>query len=224
MKNTKDNKASGIPVPTIRRLPLYHSFLLTIKNKERKYISAPDIANELQIDPTQIIKDFSYLNVKGKTKVGYVTSVLIKILEEFLGYHISRKAFIVGIGNLGSALIKYHRFHNEGMEITAGFDINPEIINTKTNNLKLFHIDQFQEKINETPVDIGIIVVPADQAQKIADLMIKSGVKAIWNFSGTPLSAPDNIIIENTSIDSGLAMIKWKLHENKPLIYKNRML
>ncbi len=224
MHNTNDNEAPGIPVPTIRRLPLYHSFLITIKNKERKYISAPDIAKELHIHPTQITKDFSCINVKGKTKVGYEIKILIKILEEFLGYHILRKAFIVGLGNLGTALIKYHEFHNEGMEIIAGFDIDSEKLKTKINHLKLFHTDKFKERINETPVDIGIIVVPADQAQKTADLMIKCGVKAIWNFSACPLSAPDNIIIENTSIDSSLAMIKWKLHKNKPLIYKNRML
>jgi len=224
MKNSSDNTTSVIPIPTIRRLPLYHSFLLTIKKNERKYISGPDIAKELNVHSTQIIKDFSYIKVKGKPKVGYEIDTLIKILEEFLGFHIKRKAFIVGIGNLGKALIKYHEFHNEGMDIIAGFDIDSKKLKKNINSLNLYHIDKFKERISETPVDIGIIVVPADQAQKIADTMIKYGIKAIWNFSATPLSASDNILIENTSIDSSLAMIKWKLHENKPLIYKNRVL
>ncbi len=224
MTGEKNNKTTIIPIPTIRRLPLYHSFLLTVRDKENIHISAPGIAKELHIHPTQIIKDFSYINVKGRTKVGYEIKGLIKILEDFLGYHILRKAFIVGIGNLGIALIKYHEFNNEGMEIIAGFDIDSDKLETNINNLELFHINNFKERINKTPIDIGIIAVPACQAQEIADLMIKNGVKAIWNFSATPLSAPDNIIIENTSIDSSLAMIKWKLHENKPLIYKNRVL
>ena len=224
MKITQNYKSSGMPVPTIRRLPLYHSFLVTIKNKGKELISAPAIAKELHIHPSQITKDFSYINIKGKTKVGYETKILIEVLEEFLGYHILRKAFIVGIGNLGMALLKYHEFYNEGMEITAGFDIDPEKLKTGINNLKLFHVDKFKENFEKTQVDIGIITVPTNQAQKTADLMIKCGIKAIWNFSATPLSAPDEIIVVNTSINSDLVMLKWKLQENKTLIYKNRIL
>ena len=218
----KDSKE--LPVPAIRRLPLYLSFLKSFDNNEKKFISAPEIAKELHIDSTQITKDFSYINVKGKTKVGYETDILIKVIEDYLGYKILRKAFIVGVGNLGMALIKYSEFYNEGMNIIAGFDIDSEIVVNKINDLELFHIDKLKEKFDKTPVDIGILTVPANQAQKIANIMIECGIRAIWNFTPIPLSAPDNIIIENTSIDSGLAMIKWKLHRNKPLIYKNRIL
>lgn len=226
MINTKDNKngTSGLPAPTIKRLPLYLSFLQSIKNKERKFISAPDIAKELHIDSTQITKDFSFINVKGKTKVGYEIDKLIRVIEDFLGYHELKKAFIVGIGNLGMALIKYNKFSKEGLEIIAGFDVDLEKVESKINHLKLFHIDRFKECYDKTPVDIGIITVPADQAQKAADIMIKYGIKAIWNFSAAPISAPYNIIVENTSIDSGLAIIKCKLNKNKSLIYKNRKL
>lgn len=226
MGKTKINKkkVSVLPVPTIRRLPLYLSFLKSIRNKEKKFISAPEIAKELHIDSTQITKDFSFIDVAGKTKVGYETSTLISDIEDFLGYRVSRKAFIVGIGNLGIALIKYNEFNKEGLEIIAGCDIDTEKIGTKINDIKIFNIDKFQEIFDKTPVDIGIITVPADQAQNVANTMIECSIKAIWNFSATPISAPDDIIVENTSIESGLAMIKWKLNSNKPLIYKNRIL
>lgn len=213
-----------IPVPTIRRLPLYLSFLKSIKNKEIKFISAPEIAKELHIDPTQITKDFSYIKITGTTKIGYETTKLISVIEQFLGYHILRKAFMVGIGNIGIALLKYNDFSEIGLEIIAGFDIDTEKVGIEINKIKIFDLDKFKESFDKTPVDIGIITVPADQAQKVADTMISCGIKAIWNFSTTPISAPDNIIVENTSIDSGLAMIKWKLNKNKPLIYKNRIL
>lgn len=222
--NHTKKKVPVIPVPTIRRLPLYLSFLKSIKGKKSKFTSAPEIAKELHIDSTQITKDFSYINVTGKTKVGYETKTLISDIEDFLGYRVLRKAFIVGIGNLGSALIKYNEFNKEGLDIIAGFDIDNEKIGTEINNIKIFNIDKFKEKFIETPVDIGIITVPADQAQNVANTMIECGIKAIWNFSATPISAPDNTIVENTSIESGLAMIKWKLNSNKPLIYKNRIL
>ncbi|OQY00381.1 MAG: hypothetical protein B6I20_08745 [Bacteroidetes bacterium 4572_117] len=90
MQNTK-----ALPVPTIKRLPLYLSFLKSYEKNETNHISAPEIAKELHIDSTQITKDFSYLNVKGKTKIGYETNTLISVIEDYLGYHRLRKAFIV---------------------------------------------------------------------------------------------------------------------------------
>ena len=213
-----------VPVPTIHRLPLYLSFLKSIKTLEVKHISAPEIAKVLHIDSTQITKDFSYLNISGKTKIGYETINLIKVIEDFLGYHIKRKAFIVGVGNLGLAILKYDEFAIEGMEIIAGFDLAFKKANTEENNIKIYNVDEFANRAKITPVDIGIIAVPAQEAQKVADLMVNSSIRAIWNFSARPVSAPDYVIIENTSIDAGLAMIKWKLNKNKPLIYKNRIL
>ena len=226
MNKTKRNKKrlSVLPVPTLRRLPLYLSFLKSLKNKENKFISTPEIAKELHIDSSQIIKDFSYIYAKGKTKVGYETDELIKVIVDFLGYHDSNKAFIVGVGNLGLALMKYSEFREEGLEVLAGFDIDIEKNGKEINNIKIFNIDKFKEVFDKTPAEIGIITVPADHAQLVADIMIECGIKAIWNFSATPISAPDDIIVVNTSIDSGLAMIKWKLNNYKPLIYKNRML
>jgi redox-sensing transcriptional repressor len=223
MKSGKNN-TTGLPVPTIRRLPLYLSFLKSTKNKKRVFISAPEIAKELHIDATQITKDFSFINVSGKTKVGYKTNDIIRIIENFLGYHEPKKAFLVGVGNLGMALIKYNAFSKEGLKITVAFDIATEKVAKDINNIKVFNINEFEKEFIEAPVEIGIITVPSDHAQKVADIMIKCGIKAIWNFSATPISVPNNIIVENTSIDSGLAMITWKLNKNKPLIYKNRIL
>ena len=217
------NERIKVPVPVIRRLPMYLSFLKSL-SVEINYISGPEIARELHIDSTQISKDFSVLNIAGKTKIGYQVNSLIDVIEQFLGYRILRKGFVVGIGSMGMALIGYNEFYNEGLKIVAGFDIDLDKIGKKINGIRVFGIDSFSNVYNKMPVDIGIITAPADQAQAVADTMIDCGIKAIWNFSARPISAPDNIIIENTSIDSGLAMIKWKLNKNKPLIYKNRIL
>ena len=92
------------------------------------------------------------------------------------------------------------------------------------NKIRIFHIDEFKKKCSNIPIDIGVITVLARQAQNVADMMIKCGIKAIWNFSTHPILVPENILVENTSINSGIAMIKWKLNKNKPLIYKNRIL
>ena len=209
------NENRGLPLPTIRRLQLYLSFLKSSEKNDKQFVSAPEIARELNIHSTQITKDFSYINVTGKTKVGYETDVLISVIENLFGYHNQNKAYLVGVGNLGIALIKYNTFNKEGLEIIAGFDIDSEKIGVKINKIKIFDANKFKQNIEETPVAIGIITVPANCAQQVADLMIKCGIKAIWNFTGTNITAPDNVIVENTSIDSGLAMVKWKLYKDK---------
>lgn len=219
----KSDKINEISVPAIRRLPLYLSFLRLALNKQEN-ISAPEIARALHVDSTQVSKDFSNLSINGKTKVGYDVRLLIGVMEDFLGYHISRKAFLIGAGNLGTSLIKYNEFHKEGIDIVAAFDIDPQVIGSENNGKYVLDLIKFKDTASHRNIDIGIIAVPPNQAQKIADLIVDSDIRAIWNFSNTPISAPNNIIIENTSIDSSLAMIKWKLNRNKSMIYKNRIL
>ncbi len=200
------------------------AFLKSLRDQDIKYISAPEIAKVLHTDPTQITKDFSCVKIVGKTKVGYETNLLIEDIEHFLGYNVCRKAFLIGIGSLGNALLNHNEFANEGLRIVAGFDIDTNKIDISINNIKISNIEKLKETYEESPAEIGIITVPTDQAQNVADVLIECGIKAIWNFSARPISAPNDTIVENTSIASSLAMIKWKLNENKPLIYKNRIL
>ncbi len=221
---TKNNKKVTISVPTIRRLPLYLSFLKSLHYKKIKFITASEIARKLHVDSTQITKDFSGINVKGKTNVGYEIKALINVIESFLGYDMQLNAFIIGVGNLGKALINFNEFNLEGIEIIKGFDVAAKEIGNRINNVEIFDINTIKEHFNKTPVEIGIITVPTYHTQKIADMLTKCGIKAIWNFSTMPISAPDDIIIENTCMDSSLAMIKWKLKKNTPLIYKNRII
>ncbi len=226
MKRTIDSneKRKVISAHTIRRMPMYLFYLKSKKSIEVEYITAPIMGKELNIDATQIRKDFAEINIKGKTKVGYNIADILKKIEFFLGYHIHRKAFIVGMGNLGTALINFNEFYAEGIEIIKGFDTDIKKIGNKINGVKIYDINTVKEHFNLTPIDIAIITVPSDQAQKVVDVMIETGITALWNFSTMPISAPTNIIIENTCIDSSLALIKWKLYNKTPLIYKNRML
>jgi len=224
MKKKENNKVKEVSMPTIRRLPLYLSFLNSLKKKEKIHITASEISRELYIDSTQITKDFSAIQVRGKTRIGYEIINLIDEIETFLGYHIHRKAFIAGVGNLGTALTKFTKFYDEGIEIIKGFEIDSKKIGNEINDIKIFNIASISEHFNITPVDVGIIAVPNNQAQEVADIMVSCGIKALWNFTTMPLSASNEIIIENTCIDSSLAIIKWKLNKNKPLVYKNRII
>ena len=220
----KTNSKKTISGAAIRRIPMYLFYLKSLQIKGLKYITAPSIGNVLDVDPTQIRKDFAEISIKGKTKIGYEISTTIEKIEIFLGYHIHRQAFLVGAGNLGTALLNYADFHTEGIEIIKGFDLDLKKIETEIKGVVIFDIQDIQEHFTKTPVDIAIIATPHNNAQEVLDFMIEVGVKAFWNFSTMPLSAPSDIIIENTCIDSSLAMIKWKLQNKMPLIYKHRVL
>ena len=209
----RQNKRSilGIPEPTIRRMPLYLAYLKTIDISEKKYISAPGMAKDLGFDSTQITKDLGYTNVVGKTKVGFDIEKLIHAIEDFLGFNKKNEAFLVGVGNLGSALIKYEGFEESGFKILAAFDCDPKKTGTEINNTKVLHIDKFSKLVERMHVSVGIITVPDEYAQTIADHMVECGIKAIWNFAPTPIKAREDIIVENTSIYSNLAVIIKKL-------------
>lgn len=219
--NTKNEVL--ISLPTITRLPLYLSYLCTIDDNVNGYISAPQIGKKLHIDNTLITKDFAAIHIKGKRKVGYNIAELIVVIKDFLWVKTERKAFVVGIGNLGKSLLGHKKFQSQNLNIIAGFDINENVGKT-IEETKIYHLNSFKEIYKKNPVDIGLITVPEMYAQNIADLMVESGIKAIWNFSSIPITAPKEIIIENLSIDSGLAMIMYKLNNNVSIIYKNRKL
>jgi len=205
----------GVPEPTVRRLPNYLSYLKIIRETGKEYISAPHIAKDLKLDSTQVTKDLAYTQVNGKTKIGYQINELIEALEEFLGYNRTNIAFLVGAGNLGSALIKYNGFLQSGLKIVAAFDIDKDKIWTKVGEIEIFPFAKFQNLVERLHCVIGIITTPADATQSIADKMIESGIKAIWNFTPTIIRTSEDVIIENTSIYSNLAVIINKLDSQK---------
>ncbi len=214
MENNQE-KPIGVPEPTIRRLPTYLAYLRTIQKTGAEKISAPQIARDLNSDSTQVTKDLSYTNIVGKTRIGYNVAELIDALEEFLGYNRTNLAFLVGAGNLGSAILKYEGFTSTGLKIVAAFDTDPEKIGKKIGNIDIFHIDKFKNLTERLHCQIGIITTPAEISQSIAEMMISWGIKAIWNFSPVTVRVPEGIIVENTSIYSNLAVIINKLEKTK---------
>ncbi len=207
------NSLKGVPEPTVRRMPQYLTYLKNLKAGGSTSVSAPLIAKDLKIDSTQVTKDFSYTGITGKPRIGYNIEELIEALKEFLGYNRSDLGFLVGAGNLGSALINYNGFKDIGLRIVAAFDICPKKVGTTVNGLEVFHIDKFRNLAERLHVSIGIITTPENVAQQVADMMIGWGIKAVWNFTPALVKVPENIILENTSIYSNLAVIFNKLNK-----------
>ena len=184
----------------INRLTLYHCILQDFIDKGNKYISSKQIATLLKIDDSQVRKDINLLNKSGKSRVGYIVTELKKSIETTLGFAKTKRAYIIGAGNLGMALAKYDNFTSYGLNIIGLFDNDNNKIGKEVNNKKILDIKQLPEFTKDNNVDIAILTVPGKFAQSTADYLIKSKIKYIWNFTPTVLDVPTDIQVWNENL------------------------
>ena len=201
-----------LPEPTIRRLPWYLSYVRMLDNLHVEYVSSTQISKELNVQSSQIAKDLSFLNIRGKTRMGYEVSRLVVELEDFLGFNRHHDAVVIGTGSLGTALMQDHGLENYGLNIVAGFDVRPEVIGQRLGGLPVLDINDLASWQREHHVSIAILTVPVESAQEIADLVIASGMTALWNFTPYRIKAPEDVVIANTSIYAHLAIIYNRMH------------
>ena len=215
MSTSIRKEADKVPEPTLRRLPWYLSNIKLMKEKGEQYVSSTQISKEINIDASQIAKDLSYVNISGRTRVGYNIDALIEVLESFLGFTNMHKAFLFGVGSLGAALLRDSGLHHFGLEIVAAFDVNPELVGKDLNGIPIFHSDDFEAKMKEYDVNIGVLTVPINIAQEITDKMVDGGIKAVWNFTPFRIRVPENIVVQNMSLYAHLAVMFNRLNFNE---------
>ncbi len=215
MSTSIRKEADKVPEPTLRRLPWYLSNIKLMKEKGEQYVSSTQISKDINIDASQIAKDLSYVNISGRTRVGYNIDALIEVLESFLGFTNMHKAFLFGVGSLGAALLRDSGLHHFGLEIVAAFDVNPELVGKDLNGIPIFHSDDFEAKMKEYDVNIGVLTVPINIAQEITDKMVDGGIKAVWNFTPFRIRVPENIVVQNTSLYAHLAVMFNRLNFNE---------
>jgi redox-sensing transcriptional repressor len=208
-----EKSANAVSKATIQRLPMYLNCLKVKLQENIKNISARVIADELNVNEVQVRKDFaSVSSFGGRPKTGYETEVLIGDIERFLGYHNKKKAVLVGVGQLGSALLSYKGFEEYGFNIVAGFDVNPDVITNKSHD-NVFPLDEIKTFCMNLDVKIGIITVPATNAQEVCNILVESGILAIWNFAPVNLKVADNILVHNENMAVSLAFLSKHLEE-----------
>ena len=204
-----------VPEPTLRRLPWYLSNVKLLKQKGERYVSSTQISKEINIDASQIAKDLSYVNITGRTRVGYEIDTLIAVLEDFLGFTNLHKAFLFGVGSLGGALLGDSGLKHFGLEIVAAFDVKPGLVGTTLNGIPIFHSDEFRTRMEQFRVNIGVLTVPIEIAQQITDYMVAGGIKAVWNFTPFRIRVPEHIVVQNTSLYAHLAVMFNRLNCNE---------
>lgn len=199
------------PEPTLRRLPWYLAYVGRLKACGVEYVSSTQISKDINVDASMIAKDLSHLNIRGKTRIGYHVATLERELQEFLGFKRLHNAVVIGTGSLGSLLIQDNGLSDYGMRIVAGFDIEPSKVGTTVGGAPVYHMDCFEELLPGLGAEIGIIAVPAECAQQVCNQIVKAGIHALWNFTPFRITAPEGIVIQNTSIYAHLAVMYNRL-------------
>lgn len=195
-----------LPEPTLHRLPWYLAYVKLVQAQGIEYISSTQISKAINVDASQIAKDLSFVNISGKTRVGYEVDSLVYVLEQFLGFTSQHRAIVYGVGRLGAALMHDSGLAQYGLEIVAGFDIR-QLPQNNINGIPVYNITEFAQKRAELNTHIGILTVPVEKAQEATDNMVENGIRAIWNFTPYRLRVPENIVIQNTSIYAHLAVM-----------------
>lgn len=195
----------------IGRLTLYHCILSDFLKENIEFISSKQIATRLNIDDSQVRKDISLLNNSGKSRVGYIVKELKASIEKTLGFKKEKKAFIVGAGNLGSALAKYDNFMSYGLNILALFDNDKNKIGKIVNGKKIIDIKELPKLKQETGVDIAILTVPREFAQQTADYLVKANIKYIWNFTPVVLEVPKDVQVWNENLMGNLLQFTYNI-------------
>lgn len=215
MSDLESKSNIKLPEPSLRRLPWYLAYVKLLKDRGEEYVSSTQIAKEINVDASQIAKELSFINISGKTRVGYEVNSLVDVLENFLGFTAVHKAFIFGVGSLGAALLQDSGLSQYGLKVVAGFDVRSDIIGKEVNGIPVFHISELSRKQKEYGAQIGILTVPVDKAQSTTEMMIEGGMKAVWNFTPYRIRVPKNIVIQNTSIYAHLAVMFNRLNSLK---------
>jgi redox-sensing transcriptional repressor len=197
-------KRKNIPSVTINRLSICHRCLeKLIENIDKgkpKYISSSEITEITGINSAQIRKDLAYFGEFGKRGIGYPLLDLIRELKKILGLDRKWSVIIVGAGNLGKALVKYKGFQKKGFIIKGIFDNNLLKIGKKLGHIFIYDTKEIEKFIRAENINIGILVVPADSAQEVADKMVTGGIKAILNFAPVHIILPPEIKIHNVDL------------------------
>lgn len=198
-----------LPDKTIERLSQYRRNLLISLNKGKEFIFSHEIAQLLHITPVQVRRDIMLIGYNGTLRKGYDVKELIDLIGRIIDTDEGQHVCIMGLGNLGKAILKYFSGKRPKLKIVATFDINPEKTGQLFAGVPVYHVDELDTKIPELNISIGIITVPFDKANDTAEKLVEAGIKGILNFSSKPLNIPDHVYLEEYDMITSLEKVAY---------------
>lgn len=206
-----------IPKVTAKRLPIYYRYLDRLSSLGIRRVSSAELSRSLNIDPATIRRDLSYLGALGRKGYGYDVEYLIQFLREFLKQDETTHVVLVGVGNLGTALLQYDFLKNNAM-IVAAFDSDPKKINQTINDIPIHSLDRLEQVVREEDALVAILTVPVSAAQEVTNRIVQSGIKGILNFTPTRLQVPDEVKIHYIDLSVELQSLIYFLKKNEPVV------
>ena len=215
MKGVTKLKYSKIPEATIRRLSRYARCLEQMDERGEKVLSSAQLANKCMVNAAQVRKDLAYFGEFGIRGVGYYVKDLLSDIKRILGLNREWRMALIGVGNLGSALLSYKDFLKQNYKIVAAFDIDPpKVIGRVSEKLgkpvEVLHINRLKEVAKERKIEIGLIAAPPSEAQSVADLLVDAEIRGILNFAPVQITVPDGFVVKDvffTNILDNLAYL-----------------
>ena len=177
-------------------------------------ISSKELGEKIGFTASQIRQDLNNFGDFGQQGYGYNVKELYKQISLILGLDKEYTGVIIGAGNLGQAIANYNRFSELGLSIECIFDANPKLVGMRIRDIEIRDIDTLSEFLQENRVDIGIICVPRINAQKVSDMLVKGGIKGIWNFAPVDLVVPEDVKVENVHLSESLLTLVYLMKDN----------
>ncbi len=205
----------NVPAVVIKRLPRYYRYLGDLLEQDITRVSSGALSKKMNVTASQIRQDFNYFGGFGQQGYGYNVEFLYNAIGEILGLHDEDTIIILGAGNLGRALANHNQFSKRGFKIIGIFDTDKKIIDTFVNGIKVISADMLESFLKKHRVDIAILTLPKDAAQKTADILANGGVKGLLNFSYMELKLPSGISVENVHISDAMMTLSCKIKQGK---------
>lgn len=209
-----DNTTTGtkhISQVVIERLPRYYRYLGELREEGIERISSQELSRLMHVTASQIRQDFNHFGGFGQQGYGYNTEYLYTEIGKILGLDTKHTMVLVGAGNLGSALIRYMNFKNRGFFFEAAFDVSEELQGKDIGGIPVLPLDELESYITEHKIEIVVLTIPKTEAVKVAEMLARCPIKAIWNFAHTDLHVPENIQVENVHLSDSLMRLSYEI-------------
>ena len=206
-------KPDRMPDALVRRLPAYYRQLTELEQEGVTGISSFKLAEHMGLTDSQIRHDLNSFGGFGRRGLGYPVATLKKSIGDIMDINREHPMIIIGAGRIGSAVAMYPGFKEAGFNVTALFDVSPELIGTQVGGAPVLDAQQLTEYLAQNDIEIAIIATPAAQAQQTLDTVAQAGVRGVWNFVPTPLIAPEGAVVINVHLTDSLMALSFRMHE-----------
>lgn len=201
----------NVPMVVIKRLPRYYRYLGALMQQGINRISSAELSEKMGVTASQIRQDFNCFGGFGQQGYGYNVPNLYEEIGDILGLNQGHTMIVVGIGNMGRALVNYTKLEKRGFHIIGLFDNNPEKVGTKIKGVPIISDSDLEEFCANNKVDIAALALPASGVRKVADRLVACGVKGLWNFTYTGLSVPEDVAVENVHLSDSLMTLSYQI-------------